>query len=459
MLRLVRVMPLQKLLQTDAIGLAMGSPSASDRGSADLQELREELRRLRAARDELAEGKQRLERELVETQTELVLSEKARYEMQAYEAFARKLHSSYHFYELIDEIFDYVRENFGVEVVVLYLVDRETHELYYCRSRMPRGMTERIGKRLRETRIPLNESGGVHARTFQRQRSAYLPRIRRSSLAIDDLAAGEFGLSSLFMAPLVVENEGIGLIDFTNYSTRLNLTREDIRSIESFCNQIAGAVRSALLLSDAEDARRRADAALREAERSRQELERLTDISRRINSTSNIDELLEMIFSFIQKNFGIEGIWMQFLDEESGELYTYRTARTVEIDEEKLQYIRNLRVPLNEEGGAAYRVYRRRRRFYMAKEPRSYFSEIDRRHSKELGIVSALLEPLVIRDQTIGVVTFTRFGTPLNLSRHGLDSITRFCEQISGAIHNSRLHAGSELSRMIAEQQIGRAHV
>ena len=390
----------------------------------------------------------RAEQESHESRVDLVLSEKARHELQTYSDFARKLNSNQSFDQTVDQIFEYISENFSMEGTVLYLVDREKGVFFPHRLRMPPEAPAENIEFMQSWNIPFSEEGGFHWHAVRRGKPIYLPHIKESNIEVDKIGVQKLKLKSVLMVPLIVQNEVFGIIDFTNYNKKLNLTREDIKSITLFCEQIAGAIRSSQLVHHAQEAWRR-------MVESRAEIERLNEISRRINSITNLDEILETIFAFIKDQFQIEGIWLQFIDRDNQELYTYKSTRPPGITEEQLRHIRALRVPLREEGGLAYRVYERRRPFYMSRTPKRFLTELDRRNARQLGIESALYMPLVINNECVAIISFTQFHKKMKLSQKEIDGLARFCEQIAGAINNSHLHTETEFSRIIAEEHLG----
>jgi len=387
-------------------------------------------------------------------QLELVMSEKSRFEIETYNEFARKLNSTTSFDEIIGQIFDYIESNFHIEANYFYLLDKDASEFYHYKSRFPPDISTETIKLIQELRISMGSEGGVHWKACQRKRPAYFPKIKTSATELDRFATKKLQLTSLLIIPLFIQEEVFGIVDFISFKKRLQLTRIDIESISAFCEQIAGAVKSSLLLHEAETSRLRAEAARMEIEKSRKEIAQLNEISRKINSTSNLDIILDQIFSFIEIRYNIEGIWLQFIDPDNREMYTYKSTKPKSMDLERLNYIRSIRVPLSPEGGIPWLVYQRKRPFFMPRPPAQFFSELDRENLEKLEIKSCLFVPLVINNEVIAIISFTKWGQIMHLAREDIKSITRFCDQIAGAINNSRLHTDSEFSRMIAEQRL-----
>lgn len=409
------------------------------------------LRRERQRR-EMAEIEARKRADQAEL--ELVLSERRRFENDAYQDFSRKLLVHADLESLIDEIFDYVATNFGIEACLLYLYDADRNELFHFRSRFPDYFEEPRREWARQLRVSLAVDSSIHYAVVPRRKPFYLPHIRSASRTLDIEATRNMKLQSLLMIPLFVRNDLLGVIDFTNYERPLRLNREDIDSVAAFCAQIAGAVKSLLLIREAEQARNQALQLKNEAERRGVELERHAAVTRQVNAETNLDAALDVIFEFIRAHYDVNAIWLQFPDPEANELYTYRAARPEGMADEAYRHVLSLRIPLGEQGSIAQRVYVRRRAFYLPHPPDTFFSEIDRQLFEMLALQSAFCAPLVIGEESIGVIILTKIGGKQNLSRDDIRSLGRFCDQIAGAINKARIHTESEISRLVAEQRL-----
>ena len=403
-----------------------------------------------------AEGERR------ESQLALVMTERARYELEAFNEFARKLNSSGSFDEIIEQIFEYIKENFRTEASVLYLLDQEKEEFTLFKSAFPTHVDRANIEFLRTTPISADPRGGAHWRAYSKKRYVFYPQMRQALSEFDAEVVERFGLKSILLIPLIIREEVFGVIDFCNYTRKLDLSREDIASIAAFCEHIAGAVKSSLLVHEAEESqrraeesRKRAEEARHEIESSRLELQRLIEFSRHLNSSNNMDQILNWIFEYIENTYDVDGIWLQFIDSEEDELYTYKTSHPEALSEEQLNHIRALRAPLtSDDPGISLKVYRRKKAFYMARRPEVVESALDKLTLETLGINFCLYVPLIINDEVTALISFTRFASGIPFSKKDVASLIWFCEQISGAINNSHLHTETELSRMMAEHTL-----
>lgn len=382
----------------------------------------------------------------------MVMAEKLRLEQSAYTDFARHLNLAGSLDEMLTKVHAFVVANFNAQSV-LFLLKSPEGELQ-SRAFLWGGGADQSGDEedpidLNQIRIQLQPGGVLYAAS--RQRSATL--LRTPELYGPELElAQRLGAGSLLAVPLFVQDQLFALFAIFDPPGFVR-DEEDRLSLESFCDQVTGSLKSAVLRDEAEELRRRAEEARREAERASKELATLSDFTRQINSEGNLDIILNRIFEFIESHYNLDGIWLQFIDEEEGELYTYKTTRPPTLSEEQVNYIRGMRVPLKDDRGISTLVYHRKRPFYMAKRP-ARMTEHDRYVADILGIESCLYVPLIINEQTKAMISFTNFSKRMRLTSSNIAAIKWFCDQIAGAINNSRLHTESEFSRMIAEQRL-----
>ncbi len=379
-----------------------------------------------------------------------VMAEKLRLELEAYNDFARRLNAAADLDELVVRVFRFLEEDFRAGDVVLFLADGTTGGLS-VRACHFRGGHERTTEELTAaaTRVA-GASNAAPASAIARRKPLVL--MSPEGQPEDRSLMEAVGASTAQVVPLLIHDEAFGVLLVLDPPAVVR-NQEDLRSLFSFCEQISGSLRSSLLRDEANVLRRRAEEARHEAERSERELTSLSDFTRQINSEGNLDVILNRIFEFIETYYDLDGIWLQFIDEEGRELYTYKTTRPKGLSDEQVNYIRGMRVPLDEDGGISRLVYERKRLFYMAHRPQR-MAERDRRIADFLGIDSCLYVPLIIADQVKALISFTRFDRSMKLSRKDIAGIKWFCDQIAGAINNSRLHTESEFSRMIAEQRL-----
>ncbi len=248
----------QELLETK-ISL-MNALARIQAGEESLAIIHAERNRTRAALAEAEEA-----RRTAEAQREA--AELAKSEVEILNEFTRSINESAGNIEsLLDKIFEHLASRFRIEAGFVLFVDHGNNVLRYRFGRFSPSYTPDMVKLLREIEIPLNSSGGYIYRTYVRKRPLYLSRIALE-LAGDPerQLVRTLKVDSFLQVPLMIAGEVTAMVMLSNNEKPLRLTRSDIRRIKGFCDQIAGALHSAQLLMDAEDARLK----LAEANRSR----------------------------------------------------------------------------------------------------------------------------------------------------------------------------------------------
>ena len=139
------------------------------------------------------------------------------------------------------------------------------------------------------------------------------------------------------------------------------------------------------------------EAAREEADRARAEIEKLNEFSREINSTRDLDYILDEIFSYIRTNFNVDYISLDLIDPRTDKFYAYKSNGDVEQE-------------------------------------------------NNFGI------PLLIQNEVVGFIHFARANKVPVFDGDDIVSISRFCEQITGAIHGSYLFREAIITRGLAEK-------
>jgi GAF domain-containing protein len=383
-----------------------------------------------------------------ELSKEKVKAEKAHHEIESLNLFSKKINESTNLDEIIDHIFDYIIDKFQTDGIILSLVDNKKNEIYFYKATNPEHFTEQMRVFIKSHRVPLNEKGGMVYKTYLRKRPFYQARTNVNIIAESDRKIIEvLGISSFLIVPMTVQNEVIAMALFTSYKRKIILNKIDINRISGFCEQIAGAIYSASLIKDVQIESKK-------SEKSRIEIEKLNEFTKKINETTNIDTIMDQIFEYFEREFNIEGIIVLLIDKEKNEFYSFKTTAPTYAEPEMTEFSRKLRLPLSQESGMIYKTYLRKRPFYLSKVDErallTYKRMID--IIIKLDLKSFLLVPLVIQDEVIAITMFTSYKRRLILTKPDIKSISHFCEQIAGAIYSSSLLKEIEEEREKSER-------
>jgi GAF domain-containing protein len=359
--------------------------------------------------------------------------EDAKNEVVKLNEFTQRINSESLLSNIIREMFAYMQKAFNIDGILLQLIDHKNKELFTYSSTHPSYITQEQIEIIRNLRVPLNKSGGLVFKTFNRKKPLYLSRIPKSFKSeFDQKIMQIFDFKSFLLVPLVVRNEVIGLTYITSYKEGLGLAREEIKRIGGFCDHIAGAVQNSLLLQAAEEERKKSELA-------RSEIHRLNEFAKRINSLTNLEGILAEIFEFIRKNYEIENCVLFYLDKEAKEFRYLNHSGFSLIDDETVNFFKGLRFPLNQSGGFVFKCYQLKKYFYMKTAPKNVPYEIDREIINRSKTKSFLISPMINNDEVVAMAVFGISDREKTLNKEEISSIIGVSEHIASAINNNFL--------------------
>lgn len=160
---------------------------------------------------------------------------------------------------------------------------------------------------------------------------------------------------------------------------------------------------------------------LNEAEKIRIEMQQMDEIIRQINSTLQMDEVLDIVFRQLKDFFSFDGMCIQLLDEN-------KKVKTMKIfhegvGEDDLKEMENLEYPLEQADEAIKKVLE---------------------EGNTLVDGNTLFVPLTVHNEKIGILSVSYFEKGFSLDDAGINSIRRYAEYISIALNNSRLYRAIE---------------
>lgn len=175
--------------------------------------------------------------------------------------------------ELVPIVASKLRDILGAQACNLWLVDGSKNELYLAQQD---GEDPTVGA---DARVPLNE--GLLGEVAQQGSPRLVENpAEEASLAERLKPGGDFEIQSLILAPLLKDNEAVGVVELVNKLDGTPFNEEDLFFLSSVSEQAAVALHNANLL---------------ESERKVHVLDALLKISREITSTLNLDHVLTTV--------------------------------------------------------------------------------------------------------------------------------------------------------------------
>lgn len=235
---------------------------------------------------------------------------------------------------------------------------------------------------------------------------------------------------SVLCSPVLSKGQVAGVIYLENNLTTGAFTEDRLEVLGVLSAQAAVSLENARLYNSLE---------LKVAERTEQ-LAKLNEFSKKVNSMTGIDEVIAEILEYIQANFAtVDGILVGLLNEDRDQLFFYRSVLPDGLPAKTLQFIKDIRIPMNaEQGGLIYRACQKKRRIAL-KNLRSTGSAADDLFVQNIPATSAVVYPLIIQNEALGVITTMNFRKGDHLTRDEIDTIGSYAEHISGAVNSSKL--------------------
>ena len=186
---------------------------------------------------------------------------------------ARIFNSTLELDDLTPVVAEKIRDICAAEVCSLWLIDSESNELYLSQQSGKDPTVEE------DARVALGQ--GVLGEVAQKGEGQVVENAADDErLAERREASDEFELRSVMVAPLLKENDVLGVVEVINKKSGLPFDEDDLFFLSSICDQAAIALNNANLL---------------EAERKVHELDALLNISKEITSTLNLDHVLTTV--------------------------------------------------------------------------------------------------------------------------------------------------------------------
>ena len=174
----------------------------------------------------------------------------------------------------------------------------------------------------------------------------------------------------------------------------------------------------------------------------REILERLDVVTRKISSSLELDEVLDVTINELKKLFYFEGFGILLVDEKKEFLLTLKLV-IPNFAAEEIKKLAARKIPLNieEGGGVALAVLKKMDMYFEDVDPAKLANGVNKEAViKTGGIKSALIMPLSIDKEVVGVMIMSAYSRNLGFSAGDIATIRRFVEHISVAIKNSFLH-------------------
>lgn len=269
-----------------------------------------------------------------------------------------------------------------------------------------------------------------------------LTQVKKFEFDIDKLISDKAKANSFLHVPLVLNNETIGIILFTNFMERLNIRKSEARSIQQLCAQVAGVIQRVHLL--------------RETEKQKRDILSLNDLIKNLNEKMDIHLIMKKVHKYVKENFEIMYYSLLVADAEKKYLRFVDMEIPETVTEFQRKRIYDMKVPIKGGNGAHELSLRRKKPIYIPDSIGSFerwLSEDDKWVQEVCMIRSFIFIPMILNGQVVGILDLSNSDRKLDLSEEDIFKLSILAEQLAGIIYSSTLFKELEVSRNIAEEE------
>jgi signal transduction histidine kinase len=167
------------------------------------------------------------------------------------------------------------------------------------------------------------------------------------------------------------------------------------------------------------------------------ELSHLNDFSRKINSMSNLNDILSEVKEYLIQNFNIHTFFLMLYDSEKKELFTYDFFSTKTIPDNIILYIKKIKITSADKAGIYLALSKNKSPLFQHSEIEDFFYiNSNEKILKELKnyLTPITMFPLFNEEELVGILNII---SEENHNKNNIDNslaLSRFINQFIGAI-------------------------
>ncbi|TGL57864.1 GHKL domain-containing protein [Leptospira ognonensis] len=384
------------------------------------------------------------------------VAEKQKNEIEMLNEFSKKINENFNLDEILDLVGEYITKNFNISHYLLWRLTENEKELYPYKGTFSEKIPRENIKIFLDLKIPTQEDHGIHAMVCKNKRNVFLrgmKRNRKSESKTENYIQKLLDFESILIVPLVIQNKVIGTMDFSDYSEKMVLTKEDIGKISIFCEQIAGVIHASILFQKIEKAKK--------------ETESLNLLVKSLNDKLDLDLIMEKVSNYVSDNYAIQNIGLYTVDPDHKNISLFSSTFPDYVTDIEKKIIFDTKIPIQVELGAHAFTYKTKKYFFIAnaqsKRVLKSASPEELYVIHKFNINSFMLMPLLLNNEVIGILDFSNYSSQLKLTKEDISKISILVEQLAGIIHGSNLfkqvqkekekaiHAREETERALAD--------
>jgi signal transduction histidine kinase len=365
-------------------------------------------------------------------QERTIALKEAKSDLEAINTFTKSITSLSDLSDVFTEISKYMNTKYGITGSWLFLPDRNKEYLFiYKVISYTKTFPEKYGY-MQDRKILLHGHSGMVNVAFKRKKTLYFPKLKNIPFELDQEVANTLDLKAFLYVPLVIKNECVGVLSFSNFEKEMNLSRSDIKKITSLCFHISGVIETTYLL--------------KEVDRTKKQTDELNLLIKSLNEKLDIKIIMEKVLHFVNQNFGIKHHALYKVNPDKSTISVIDIVFPDYIGSEDREKIKNYKIPIKERGAHALAIHGKRP-FYIPKLKKKGTIDEELFVIDKYKIQSFLIIPLILENEIIGVLDFSN-DDRMNLIKEDLSRLSILGEHLAGIIYNANLYEIAESARM-----------
>jgi signal transduction histidine kinase/putative methionine-R-sulfoxide reductase with GAF domain len=199
--------------------------------------------------------------------------ESARIETEILNSLLKRINDTNDIYRIAMEIFAYTHVVYQFKNYALFLISQDGETMSLVDSNILENLSESEQETLFNSKIPIVSNKGAHGYVMAKKKLTYIPTIRKKFAVPEENSITEMlNIKSLFIIPLVLHNNVIGFLDFTNHDEKLKLSPSDKTKLSILGEQVAGAIFNSNLLKEVKEEKQKVESAMRALQNAQNQL-------------------------------------------------------------------------------------------------------------------------------------------------------------------------------------------
>jgi PAS domain S-box-containing protein len=294
---------------------------------------------------------------------------------------------------------------------------------------------------------------GLVSKVIKEDATYYIEDAKKIKIktAINRRVVEELDIRTNLVLPIKYVDTVIGVLVLSTYNQNVvSLSKRDIETLERFTKQMSAAIKNSLLYEELNEERKKIENAFLE-------LNQIYEISKIVNSSINLNEVLDLIIDEFLKilltKYSRIGMAIYLADDDKSSLHLFKIYGGV--PEQYLQIAKNTAIPILSDTGLLPKSFMKDKPIYIknATLENQDIGPLDRTVIDFFRIRSLFYIPLKAGLDKIGVLVMTSHDDEaLCFSDRDVEIINKICIQISTAVRNSYLYSNLEKQKDLFEK-------